>query len=179
MELTEKKRKKIEYFYKHFHSSALRRAKSRLYSRSGVYSIEDCEDVVENAFFRLIKYADSIDMDRSDRELCSYLLTIVDREAERFLANKIAYEPLDFEKIEDENALFDEISNRFDCERVVFCINRLSDKYRRVLILYFLEEMKAEDISQKLCISVKGVYTRLARARRLLKTMLEKEDKDV
>lgn len=178
MELTEEKRRKIEYFYKKFHSSAISRARKRLYLRSGRYLMDDCEDVVENAFFRLVKYSESIDMNRSDKELCAYLLTIVDREADRLLENKSKYEPLDFEICEDEDALFDSLSSRFDCEAVISAIGRLSDKYRRVLTLYFIDELDADEVADKLSISVKGVYTRLARARRLLRMMLEGEDND-
>lgn len=63
---------------------------------------------------------------------------------------------------------------RSDEARVLnLAIEKLPDKYKSVLILYYTEEMSYADIGQTLDIPVKTVETRLYRARKKLRDMLE------
>lgn len=50
---------------------------------------------------------------------------------------------------------------------------RLPDKYRQTVVLYYYQELSAEETAQALGIPAATVRTRLKRARELLKTRLE------
>lgn len=54
-------------------------------------------------------------------------------------------------------------------------MSQLPPKYREILVLYHFEHMKYEEISQLLRLPMGTVMNRLFRARRLLKTAVEKQ----
>ena len=55
-----------------------------------------------------------------------------------------------------------------DKRRIMEAVNRLPDKYRAVLLMYCLEDMKYDEIAQALDISQGTVKSRLSRARRMV-----------
>jgi RNA polymerase sigma-70 factor (ECF subfamily) len=55
-------------------------------------------------------------------------------------------------------------------------LERLPEKYRVPLMLYYFDGQSTENVAQTLAISRAGVGTRLARARRELRRLLEKND---
>lgn len=67
----------------------------------------------------------------------------------------------------------DEALRSDDARMLNQAIERLPDKYKSVLILYYTQELSYADISQALDIPVKTVETRLYRARKRLRDLLE------
>ncbi len=63
--------------------------------------------------------------------------------------------------------------------RVRSCIEKLPDSYRAVLICRDIEEMDTAETAKALGLSAENVKTRLHRARQALKTLIERECKEL
>ncbi len=59
---------------------------------------------------------------------------------------------------------------------VLEAVVRLSDRYKSVIILHYLEGYSIDEVSFMLGLSVSAVKMRLSRGRDLLKNLMEKED---
>ncbi len=60
--------------------------------------------------------------------------------------------------------------------RIISVLGELSERYKVVIILHYLEGYSIDEISFMLGISVSAVKMRLSRGRDLLKNLMEKED---
>lgn len=76
---------------------------------------------------------------------------------------EIPFDESEFERIVSESAL----------SRIAECINRLPEKYRTVIVLRYLDEMKPKRIAELLGIKVETVKKRLHRGRAMLKNVLK------
>ena len=56
------------------------------------------------------------------------------------------------------------------------CVQKLPEKYRAIIHLYYYEEYSQKEIADMLCMKENTVASRLARGREKLKKMLEKEE---
>lgn len=63
-----------------------------------------------------------------------------------------------------------------DYQRLYQAINSLSEKYKRVIILYHFQQMSYKEIGEVLNLPVKTVETQLYRGKRMLKTLLAKSN---
>ena len=59
---------------------------------------------------------------------------------------------------------------------VLEIVGRLSERYKSVIILHYLEGYSIDEVSFMLGLSVSAVKMRLSRGRELLKNLMEKED---
>ena len=87
----ESQRYKIEYIFENFYKDMLKYANYHLRRSSNNVTESDVEDVVENAFIRLTKYANSIRANTTHEELRMYVLTIVINECNRFFIKKMKF----------------------------------------------------------------------------------------
>ena len=73
----ESNREKIEYIYYKYHDDMIRFARYKL-KDFDIDSYElDSEDVVQNAFLKIVKYIDAIDISKPENQLKSYIFSIV------------------------------------------------------------------------------------------------------
>ena len=79
---------KIVYIYEQFHDVMIRYAKRKLYMARAFDYANRAEDVVQNAFVRMIKYIHAIDFSVSERELRNYILSVVSNEVIRELKDE-------------------------------------------------------------------------------------------
>lgn len=70
-------------------------------------------------------------------------------------------------------------SGHSDISDIMTCISKLSEKYKAVIILHYLESFSIEEISSILGVSVSAVKMRLVRGRDALKNLMDKEDINV
>lgn len=128
----------------------------------------DAEDIMQDVFVKLYRCEKAFE---SEEHIKAWLLkvTINQCKSSLKLRKKIAYEPIEAaehipspEKIE-ENTLLP-------------VVMELSPKLRSVLYLHYYEDYSVKELSHILGISESAVTTRLMRARRQLKKLLEKEE---
>ena len=160
---------KIEYLYHKFHKDMIIMAKSRLKGNRNFNYELDAEDVVQNAFVKIVKYIHKIDFTASDKEIRAYVVKIIINEA-KDLAK-------DYKYMEDINEYADtiedgdffgrlRISQQYDdvCE----ALRSLDERYSITLSLRYSENMSVKEIADTLGLKEKCVYARLENGRRLL-----------
>lgn len=130
----------------------------------------DAEDIMQDVFIKLYSCEKAFE---SEEHIKAWLLRVTINQCKSLLklCKKASYEPIETaehipspEK-KEENSLLPMIMN-------------LSPKLRSVLYLYYYEDYSVKELSNILGISESSVTTRLMRARRQLKKLLEKEDYD-
>ena len=134
---------------------------------------EDAEDVVQEAFIRLWKSADTFS---GKSGLSTYLYTIVSNLClDRIKSiNKGFFEEFDefehhpMQEIEWNNA------KSFDAESVQKAVNALSSKQRMAMLMWAYQDLTAEQIGDALGMNKNSVDQLLYRAKLKLKAELEK-----
>lgn len=173
MTLDDGERDKLSHLYHAYHMQMLRLARVKL-KKGGCANVAiDAEDVVQNAWVRIVKHADAVDLSKNERVVRSYVLTVVSNECARFLRERVLEEPLE-ENVADESFVKQlELSERY--RAVVDAVKRLEDKYSNVLYLYYVTERPIREIAALLGVPEKTVYTRIERGKKKLLEMLGKE----
>ena len=91
----ESDREKIEYIYYKYHNDMIRFTRCRL-KNANVFSYElAAEDVVQNSFLKIVKYIDAIDFTRSEKELKSYIFSIVANEINNYKCDIFEYDDIE------------------------------------------------------------------------------------
>ena len=167
---------KIEYIYNRYHNAMMRMAKERL-KRAGIKSyMTDAEDVVQNAFMKICKYVKKIDFSVAEKELRTYVLSVVVNESNNFLADYKYVETLGDEYGEiSEKDFFEALSIKDNYNRVVTAIEEMDEKYSITLMYRYTNEMSVKQIAELMGLSEKTVYTRISRGKQKLLEMLEEK----
>ncbi len=160
---------KIEYIYNKYHGDMLRFAKSRLKKAKIPSYVTDAEDVVQNAFCKICKYISKIDVNVREKELKTYVFTIVANESNNFISDYEFVEPFDdgYAEMGDDD-FFKKISITESYERVIKAIENMDEKYSITLLYRYHKGMSVKQIAALMGIPEKTVYTRLLRGRKLL-----------
>ncbi len=157
---------KIRYLYKTYHEDMIRFARAKLRQMNCREYYYDAEDVVQEAFLRIVKYIDHIHIRGDEKSLKAYLLTVV--------ANRIAElsKEAHFEASEEvlaftesEEDFFELLALRERVKAVSFAIEKLDERYKIVLFYHYRREMSVKEIAAVLEIPENTVKTRLARGR--------------
>lgn len=152
---------KFEYIYVHFRKQMLHLANEIL---NNPY---DAEDVVHNTFIDIVK-AIHIFENRSDKEICSYLMCATRGHAYNFL-----------KKRENENqniinlkdflpAYYNQTEIICDYNIIIDAIRNLDELYADVLYLYFVEQLTNKEISLLLGRKPSTIRTQIARGKSIL-----------
>lgn len=124
----------------------------------------DAEDVCSEAFFRLYKYTGSF---KTDENCKAWLMRVTVNMAKNQLKSVWYCKRSEL----DENIPTENIPDPELYEKVM----KLPPKYRLVIHLYYFEGYSVKEISFITKTPVSTVTTQLGRARKQLKTLIEKE----
>lgn len=142
---------------------------------------EDIPDVVQEAYALLVQNVASL---RSNESIFAWLRTVTYHVSSRILKKK-KYETLLAEENEewleslpDEGAdAENDFVNQQDVEIIRGCVNRLPDGLRAVVLAYYYDNLKVEEIAQLLNIPVGTVKSRLFISRKKIKQYIEEEER--
>lgn len=140
----------------------------RLYAHAAVMlrSASDAEDAAEEAVYQLFKRTKPFE---SEEHCRAWLIRVTVNASLKILRRRKRY---------SENAAeLEKITAQFEYpeqSELFIAVSELEEKYKAVILLYYYENMSAEEISKILKISVTAVTTRLDRARKQLKEKLER-----
>ena len=173
----ESNRELIEHLYNKYHDDMIRLARNRLKFR-GIESYElDSEDIVQNAFFKVVKYIDAIDFAKPEEQVKAYIFSIVVNETKNFIADKEIADNIDgYLYMLSDDDFFKKMKVHMQYDMVVEQIKQLDEKYSITMLLYYCEDMDVKAISKIMGIAEKTVYTRLERGKRLLLDKLPQEE---
>lgn len=151
-------------------------------ARSILFSKEDAEDAVQDAFTKMYLYADSY-KPQEGASFSSWAYTILSRVAytkyrtvreER--EKRAELTPEHFESLPDAKEVFiEELSLRSE---VVAALAKLPEAAARILRLQFIEGKSQEEIAKSEDLSVPAVKTRVHRAKKLFKEIYDDQRYD-
>lgn len=160
---------KIEYIYNRYHRDMLRFAKFRLKKANIPDCATNAQDVVQSAFYKICKHIDKIDITVSEKELKTYILTIVANESSNFISDYEFVEPFNDGYCEmSDNDFFKSVNIAESYERVIKTIESMDEKYSITLLYRYHKGMSVKQIANLMGIPEKTVYTRLGRGKKLL-----------
>jgi RNA polymerase sigma-70 factor (ECF subfamily) len=166
---------------KEAYSEVVRRYGDKLW-RYVQYMIRDGDLAVEIVQRAMVKGYENLNSFDVRRKFSSWIYRIAHNEtiSEMRGRKKILYWPLDadlwgvFESREQSPE--DKLDDKLMKEWLDSCMADLSEKYRAVLVLYYLEEKTYEEISEILRISMGTVGTRLSRGKALVKKLCNRNN---
>jgi RNA polymerase sigma-70 factor (ECF subfamily) len=176
-------RERVVYLYKTYHDKMVRLAKRRLQLSGWHNYVYDAEDVVQEAFVKLVKYAHRIDFSVEPPVLEAYVLTTVANAASSFLSaegkGSVQYIEDVTEPIydADADAVFEQIEREEQYGKVVGEILLMDEIYSAPLLLRYGMELSVQEIADILSVPEKTVYTRLGRGIDKIKRIIGAEDR--
>lgn len=155
--------------------------KNRMYiSAFGILNDpQKAEDAVHDSFIAISRHLDKLG-DIDSVGTASYVIKTAKNTALNYARkgfNEIPYLISEEDMVADENML-DRLCTKENYRIVVESIMSLGEKYRDVLSLYYLNELSVSEIASLLLRKENTVKQQLARGRRKLINMIEKELED-
>lgn len=137
-------------------------------AKSILKSDEDVADVIQESILNCWKKIGSL---KENRYFKTWMTRILINECYDLLKKKQEY-------LTDENLIeIPSIDTGFENIEWSEMLNYLDEKYRLVIMLYYVEGFKTSEISQILEISESAVRTRLARGRKKISVIYKKEER--
>ena len=159
----------VERLYRTYYEDLLRFAQYRL-KQSGLKNYEiDAEDAVQNAFVKITKYIDKINVDAPEKAVRSYVFSIVANEVTDIVSRDRQCD--DIEEYADflaDEEIIEKMSIKESYRNVVKIIKRMDEKYSTVLMYYFCYDMSVKEIAKMLNVSENTVYSRFSRGKLIL-----------
>lgn len=160
----------FEVLVSRYEDAFLRKARSILYSK------EDAEEVVQDAFTRIYIYADRY-QPQEGASFSSWGYAILTRLAftryKKLARHRKTMAPLEtetYERLPDESDFREPLVVK---DEVLVALSRIPESAARVLTLQFLEGKTQEEIAEAEGASVSAVKTRVHRAKKLFKQALD------
>lgn len=153
---------------------------SRMAYTAGKYlrTREDIEDAVQDSMLKLITVIDRIDTDDPVRlkNLCCIVTRNVAVNLAKLKRNKVlpleeVFDACDHETVSPEEAAV----NNDLMSRIISAIDSMSDTYRDVCRLKYINELKESEIARLLDLPPKTVNQRIFRGKQILKKVLMEE----
>jgi RNA polymerase sigma-70 factor, ECF subfamily len=134
---------------------------------------QDAQDVVQEALFNIYRHIDRIDC---KKRISTYIFAVTKNAAYSLYRSKQSDVPLDEAvDIEADETVFEHLIRSDDAAAVRKAISALEEKYRRVVRLYYFDELAYEQISKRCKIPLNTVRTLLRRAKEKLRLELSYE----
>jgi RNA polymerase sigma-70 factor (ECF subfamily) len=137
-----------------------------------IYSPEDAEEVVQDAFTRIYLYADRY-QPQEGASFSSWAYAILTRQCltryQKLKARRertLEMEPEAFERLPEEGTFLEDLSIRSEA---LSLLARIPEAAARILTLQFIEGKSQEEIADEEGLTVSAVKTRVHRAKKLLK----------
>jgi len=135
---------------------------------------DDIEDVLQNVFIKAYKNLYGFDV---NKKFSSWIYRISHNEAINYLkkykSNRICLDDIEYKLIDDKVDINKEADRKFLKEEVEEVLNKMNVKYREPLVLFYLEEMSYEEISDILKMPKNTVGTLILRGKKSIKDNLE------
>lgn len=134
----------------------------------------EAEDLYQETWLRALKHLDQYDREKPFEP---WLTKICVNTYRNFL-RRMARSPLvSFKSNEEKDAMLNAIPapEREDHRQLYEAIGKLPEKYRLTIILYYFRDMDVATTAQALAIPEGTVKSRLSKARKLLKEVLQSE----
>ncbi len=133
---------------------------------------QDAEDLVQQTFLVAQEHLDQL---REARRAKGWLMAIARSQYSRLCRRKRPFLADDAEIELEQIAVDGEDETSIDRERLQAALDRLPPDSRTVLLMYYMEHLSYKQIAADLGVPIGTVMSRLARAKRRLRSWLGKE----
>ncbi len=142
---------------------------------------QEAQDLTQEVYLAVYRNIDSL---QSAESVFAWLRTITFYQGTKLVKKKrkevlLAEENEGlFEELPDEGQeIEDDYVDKQDIEIIRDCINQLSDEQRTVVLAYYYDNLKVEEIAEQFAISAGTIKSRLYLARKNLKSFIEAQEK--
>src|SRR4030042_3294402 len=139
-----------------------------------VRSDKDSEEIIQDSLVKLYVNIGAVD---TEKRLSSYLFGIAKNTAYTLLRKRgfpaIPFD--DVEEIETDARIYEKLVQKENNETVRKALSSIDHKYRKILKLYYFDDLSYEEISERESLPLNTVRTRLRRAKDALKLILSYE----
>lgn len=143
------------------------------------YSRQEAEELYQDTFLKAMELLKRIEAENNPK---SYLLSITIRLwknqkrkyswRERIAGTKSLADETEEAEIDSGYSLEDEVLHKEQLRQLRQAVNRLEDKYRIPVCLYYMEELQVADVAKILKLPKGTIKSRLYKAREILKKQL-------
>ena len=168
---------KVERLYYTYYDAMLCFAQSRL-KQSGIQNYEiDAEDAVQNAFVKITRYINKINIAAPEKAIRSYCLSIVANEVRDIVSDDRRCDDIEeyADSLADEDVI-EKMNIKESYRNIVEIIKRMDEKYSTVLMYYFCYDMSVKEIAEMLDLSENTVYSRFSRGKLILMKTIGGDD---
>lgn len=137
------------------------------------------EDITQDVFIKCYKHLHKYRKDASPK---TWILKITANTSKDYLKRK-SFQTLKLSMEKFENMLKGksierEVIEQEEKDEVLEAVLSMKAKYREVILLYYFQDLKIDEIKEALELNENTVKTRLTRGRALLKDILKKEERN-
>lgn len=151
------------------------------YCRSITYTLEDAEDLYQQTFLKAFELHKRISLNMNPKAWLMSVANNIWRNHKSSYARRERIAPtisseeegVQIEDIRSEHDVLEQMVKEEEISRLKECVNRLPDKHRQVILLFYAGELSLEDIANTLKIPKGTVKSRLNKAREKLKKEME------
>ena len=151
------------------------------YCKSIAFTLEDAEDLYQQTFLKAFELRNKIIADKNPK---AYLLSIAtniwkNHKSKYARRERIAptissdAEGIQIEDVQGGTDVLEQIVKEEQLEQLRSCVERLPDKHRQVITLFYAGDLSLEDIAKVLKIPKGTVKSRLHKAKEQLKKEME------
>lgn len=175
---TTQKRKKLQYLYENYRDYVY------WISYNVVHDVDDAEDIVQNSFLKVGRMLDYFETEQEDKikMLLSAITknTAIDyyRKKQKHIEREGSSDPDILDEILDAKQLEDIVIDNYNYEHLMKKIEKLPEKYKEMLVMHYLFDLPVKEIAVQMSLSENNAYTRICRARTLLKESMEKDKEE-
>ena len=168
-------RKKVLYLYNRYHDELSRLAKYRLKNAGYANYEHDANDVLQNAYRKLLKYGDCIHLEQGEKAVKTYLQTVVANEVINLLnSSKPLLDIDDYAEQVVEDDFFERLCVQEEYREVIKILDRLDERYTLTFYYRYQCGMEVAAIADLMEVPPKTVYTRLTRGKKIVNKHFKK-----
>lgn len=131
---------------------------------------EAAQDVVQESFISLYKTIDSVD---TTKKFSSYLFSIARNKGISYLRGRIRHAPItEAESLADLQSPEALVTEKEIQRHIEQALDAIDIKYKKVITLYYFEDLSYEEMSKQMHLPINTVRTHLRRAKDALRKVL-------
>lgn len=137
----------------------------------------DIEDITQEVFLRVYRFLDHYTKAKFSTWLYKITLNVTRDMARKESQMNRKVIKLTNERHDDNPRIEGQVLQNEEDQMLHDCIQKLDEKYRVPLVLYYFHDKKYEEIADILELTLATVKTRLLRAKKMLKSLFEEEER--
>lgn len=140
---------------------------------------DEIDDITQEVFIRVYRFLDQFSKAKFSTWLYKITLNVTRDTARKRSQNVRKVLKMGQERNEDYPVVESQILQNEEDQRLHQCLQKLDEKYRVPIVLFYFHEKKYEEISEILSMTLSTVKTRILRGKSMLKKALEElEEKE-